>query len=128
VADRITTVRAVEHVANHNGINIAQRRAALLANGWDDLSADLFCEALDLAADLIDARATIDALRAELAGTVPAREHARAVRIAIECLEDAIGWADSDVEALADLEFARATLTHCGLTDADAIKAADGGE
>jgi len=95
----------------------------------------LVLAAPDLAADLIDARATIDALRAELKaarelrGIVVARDHARAVRAAyIEGLCDAEVAAHLDAQrawrrsaVIGDLE---ATLTRCGLTDAERV--ADG--
>lgn len=87
MGERITADRAREHVANHAGIDLAKRRAELIADGWDDLSADLFCDALDLAADLIDARAQISALTAEHDARVMAEAHARAVRDAF------VAWA-----------------------------------
>jgi hypothetical protein len=135
VADpRITTARAVEHVSNGTGINIAWRRKSLEDDGWDDLSCGLFCEALDLAADLIDARATIEALRAELAaarelrGVVTAAVHAREIRGVFwrqyECDTRATPfWMVSKTRA--DLI---ATLTRSGIPEADAVRAADGGE
>jgi len=107
-------------------------------DGFSNLSANgdgdelLTLAAPDLAADLIDARATIDALTAELKaarelrGIVVAREHARAVRaIFWRLYNDDLGcegfWRVSATRS--DLI---ATLTRCGLTDAEAVKAADG--
>lgn len=79
MGERITTDKARDHVANHAGIDLAKRHAALLADDWDDMSADLFCDALDLAADLIDAREQIAALTAERDARVTVEAHARAV-------------------------------------------------
>lgn len=130
MGERITTNKARNHVANHLGINIAKRRAALLADDWDDLSANLFCDALDLAADLIAARETIASLTADLAaarnfrGAVTAETHARAVRSAwadgVRGQRD-IGHDDSPTRARLLL-----TLRAAGIPDAQAVALADG--
>ena len=152
MGERVTTARAVELLVgatpgpwresgDGTGHILAERNtpivaATLSSMGWPTLhllarNSPLVAAAPDLAADLIADRATIEALRADLAaarelrGVVTAAVHARAVREA---------WWSPQFGTHADVTWGAsstrrdliATLTRSGIPESEAVKAADG--